>query len=200
MDSDIQQQDTSNDKVLRITCQGATTVDIDDLHDLQGKLKDLSKENYLKLKKSMLQYGFSFPIFMWIDTDGKKWIIDAHQRTRTLKTMRQEGYTIPPLPADIIQAESRVEAKKKLLLLNSGYGTMTQEGFNEFIYEPEFEISIPDIEPLLALPADISLHDMEDKAKETKYRIIIECASEEEQIATNNKLAGMGYNCRTVTK
>lgn len=135
---------------LTISCQGAVTFGLDELNDMQGDLKDLSEEHYVKLRNSMLTYGFSFPIFTWND-NGKIYILDAHQRIRTLRKMRDEGIVIPPLPADIIFAANKVEAKKKLLLLNSRYGKITREGFDAFIDEPGFEVG-DDIEELLVIP------------------------------------------------
>lgn len=166
------------EKIINVTCKGATEVEIDELNDLQGNLKDLTKENYGKLRDSILQYGFSFPIFMWeevvnVDTNAieslandvemkatmktKRWIVDAHQRMRVLKKMREEGYTIPKLPADFIFADSKIEAKEKLLLLNSQYGKMTNEGLYEFINDPIAPIDLSRIEPLLVLPRAIDL-------------------------------------------
>lgn len=133
---------------IRITCAGNTTVSLDELKDFQGNLKELSEDNYAKLRNSMIEFGFSFPIFYWQDEAGTKWIIDAHQRIRTLSHMQKEGVVIPPLPADPIFATDRTEAKKKLLLLNSRYGEMTQEGFDEFTAD----INIEEISDLLELP------------------------------------------------
>jgi len=159
------------DMTIKIACQGYTVVPLEELKDLQGNLKDLTEENYVKLRNSMTQYGFSFPVFMWIDTNGTKWIIDAHQRLRTLRKMQQEGWTIPPLPADIIQAENRVEAKKKLLLLNSRFGQMTREGFDEFVDEVGFEIDGEELETMLAIPeimisVDSPAENTEEEPKE----------------------------------
>lgn len=133
-------------KEIIIACEGATLVSLDELTDLQGNLKDLSEQNYVKLRNSITQFGFSFPILMWIDPENKKWIIDAHQRIRTLKKMQEEGIIIPRLPADIVHAKDKNEAKKKLLLLNSRYGKMTREGFDEF------SVDLEDMSDLLELP------------------------------------------------
>ncbi len=138
---------------VKIQCQGATTVGLDELFELQGNLKDLTEENYVKLRNSITEYGFSFPIFFWTDPEGKKLIIDSHQRKRTLLKMRDEGWTIPPLPADPIFAADKTEAKKKLLLLNSRFGKIQLEGYEEFINEADSmitdsfkeEIEIPEI-------------------------------------------------------
>lgn len=163
-------------QTLIISCQGAITIGLDEVNDLQGNLKDLTEENYVKLRNSMLTYGFSFPFFVWIDTEGKKWIIDAHQRKRTLIKMREEGMAIPPLPADIIFAKDRVEAKKKLLLLNSRYGKMTREGFDEFVDEPGLEVG-DDIEDLVSIP-DIEIYDHSEESESSHgTQKEIECPS-----------------------
>lgn len=81
-------EDTSNEKTIRIECEGATTVDIDELNDLQCDFKDISDKDYKKLKTSILENGFSFPAFLWKDQTGKLWIVDAHRRKRALKRMR----------------------------------------------------------------------------------------------------------------
>lgn len=155
---------------VKITCQGAVLVNIDDLNELQEgttpdgekwSLKDLTDENYLKLRQSIFEHGFSFPIFFWSDETGKKWILDAHQRMRVLKKMREEGFIIPLLPADPIQADNKEHAKKKLLLLNSPYGKMTQEGFDTFVSD----INLEDISDMLVLP-DVMYGDPEPETQE----------------------------------
>jgi len=127
---------------------------------MQGNLKELSKENYAKLKSSLLKYGFCFPVFCW--NDGKTFfILDAHQRVKTLTKLRSEGYTIPDLPTVYIKAKDRIEAKELLFQLNSNYGKMTQEGVYEFINEPGFEL-LPEILNDVDLP-EFDLGKFEDE-------------------------------------
>jgi len=160
-------------KTITIACQGATTIELDEMTELQGSLKDLNEDGYIKLRDSILKYGFSFPVIFWQDpADGVKWIIDAHQRKRALTQMRdEEGYTIPPLPAVPIQATSRVQAKEKLLMLNSRYGKITREGFDEFIDEVGFEVNESDLEGFFDIP-EVQMwnagqvQDLADKNKE----------------------------------
>lgn len=140
--------DEANQRILQISCQGHTAVPLAELVDLQGDLKDLTEVNYVKLYNSMVKYGFSFPVFYWEDSTGVKWTIDSHQRQRTLRKMESEGWTIPPLPADPIFAKDKAEAKQKLLLLNSKYGKMTQEGYDAFTSD----LPDDDLADMLALP------------------------------------------------
>jgi hypothetical protein len=150
-------------QTIRVTCTGSTVLDLSELNDLQGDLKDLTTENYEKLKNSIFQYGISFPIFYWEDETGKKFFLDGHQRRRTLLKMQEEGFIIPPLPADLIQAKDKIEAKKKLLLLNSKYGSMTQEGFDEFTAD----IPMEEIGDLLVLD-DVMFGTQEAETHEDK--------------------------------
>ena len=135
---------------IRIECTGTENIDLDNLVELQGNLKELSKENYTRLKDSIIKYGFSFPMFVW-KSEGKNYIIDAHQRKKTLQKLKEEGCEIPPLPTVFINAKDRIEAKEKLLQLNSNYGKITQDGLYEFINEPGFEL-LPEILNEVDLP------------------------------------------------
>ena len=60
---------------IKITCDGSEYFDIDDFCELQGELKSLSEDSYNRLKKSILEFGFSFPVFYSL-IDDKKYIID----------------------------------------------------------------------------------------------------------------------------
>lgn len=162
---------------LQIVCQGATTVNLDDLIELQGNLKDSTEEQYVKLRNSMSKYGFSFPVFFWQDEQGRKLIIDAHRRKFTLLKMREEGWTIPPLPADPIFAKDKTEAKKKLLLLNSKFGDITEEGLYEFTNEADSIIE-PDFAEEIELPnLDLMKDDIEIKASSPTEPQELECPS-----------------------
>ena len=125
-------------KKINVSCSGAALVDLDELNPTQGNLKDLTKENYTKLKKQILKNGFSFPFHIW--KDGKMMrCIDGHQRIRTLKAMRDEGYYIPKLPVDYIDAKDEKHAKELILANISEYGNMTQQGLYEFIETAEID-------------------------------------------------------------
>lgn len=156
---------------VRIECEGSTSVPIDELNDLQGNLKDLSEEDYIKQRNAITEFGFSFPVFYWEDETGKKWIIDAHQRKRTLLKMRSEGWIIPPLPACNIHAKDRIEAKKKLLLLQSRYGKITSTGMTDYLNEQDYLIPFEEIQDFLTYPED----DFEDKPKKEKKLKEITC-------------------------
>lgn len=151
---------------IKITTQGAVMVNIDDLLELH-QFKTLTDDAYAKCHNSMTDpdIGFSFPFSIWIDSEGKKWTVDGHQRLRTLKRMKQEGYIIPELPANLIIADSKRIAAKRIVASDSRYGDINQSDFTEFL--DEFKISFEEIEPFMDIDElDFSEQDFSDKNKE----------------------------------
>jgi len=115
------------------------TIPITDLLPTQGDLKDLSDKNYKKLKNTIEKRGFSVPVYVWEDSKGIKHLLDGHQRRRVLET---EGWN-EPIPYLKVPAKDLQEAMARLLEITSQYGTITQEGIDEFIskYElPEADV------------------------------------------------------------
>lgn len=148
-------------KTIKIMCEGAELVDINNLLELQGDLKVLEDKEYEKLKKSILDLGFSFPVQAWKD-GNKIYILDAHQRTRALKKMRdEEGYQIPLLPVAWIKAKDKREAAKKVLAATSQYGQVTNDGLHSFMNE--FDLSLDQIKDFIKLP------EIDMKAFENAY-------------------------------
>lgn len=124
-------------KTIRITCKTGYEEYLENLQVLQGDLKDLSAENYEKLKKEILTEGFDAPFFTWEEKPGLIWILDGTQRHRVLTKMSAEKYLIPFLPIVPILAETMAEAKRKLLGYASQYGSVTSQGLYEFMSTAE---------------------------------------------------------------
>lgn len=135
------------DRRIRITCDTATTMPIDDLEAFQGKLKSITEAEFEKLKSAILKYGFSFPVFVW-----RKSILDGHQRVQAVKRLIDDGYELEGgmLPVALIEAKDRKEAAEKLLLINSRYATIEQDGFDWFVQD--FDIDVVDMSGLLEIP------------------------------------------------
>jgi hypothetical protein len=114
------------------------TIDFRGVEPLQGNLKDLSEKNYNKLKTILETRGFTVPLFIWhLETNGgpETYLLDGHQRQRVMikEQMNDEGnYKVPYI---LIEAKDRKDAKAQLLEISSQFGTMTQEGFDEFTDE-----------------------------------------------------------------
>lgn len=136
--------------VIRVECTGADVIDIDELEPFQGSLKELSVPAYERLKTSIVDLGFSFPVAAW-KSDGKVWILDAHQRVQTLRTMRdRDGYVIPKLPVIWVEAKDSREAAKKLLAATSQYGEISKQGLYEFMHE--HDLGMVDLESTFKFP------------------------------------------------
>lgn len=124
--------------VVRNDVKGLKTLPLKDLKPFQGKLKDLSKENYSKLRKQIERLGFSEPISIW-EHEGNNYILNGHQRIRTLQIMAEDGVQIPAIPVVSIAAGNPGEAKRKVLALTSQYGEITGDGLLEFMTESGIE-------------------------------------------------------------
>jgi hypothetical protein len=92
----------------------------------------------------------TFPIFLW-QHEGVSYVLDGHQRDQALKSLAQEGWEIPPLPAALIEAKSKKEAAEKILLISSQYGKMSNQSLEEFLADNDLDLS--DLEEELELPS-----------------------------------------------
>lgn len=134
---------------IQIKCKGADALYIDQIEPFQGNLKDLSEENYKKLKKEILELGFSEPVSVWAH-NNKFLLLNGHQRHRALLQMKKEGFEIPKIPVSFVEAKDIKEAKKKVLALTSQYGEITKQGLYEFMNEAE--ISMPELSDSFRFP------------------------------------------------
>ncbi len=140
-------------KTIRIRCESNKTLLITEIHDFQGDLKELSKENYESLKNEILTTGFSFAPHVWLDeNDQKFYLVDGHQRLRVLRRLSEESYQIPPIPVVVVQADDLKQAKRRVLQGTSQYGIMKDDGLYEFMQKSEIDFSdiksfrLPDID------------------------------------------------------
>lgn len=159
---------------IEIKCKGSGTIPITELENFQGNLKTLGKPELEKLKDSILKHGFSFPVIVW----GRK-IIDGHQRVFATKQLLKAGYTIGPVPVVEIDAQNDKEAAEKLLVLNSNYARITEQGLMDFsaafdlVLKDMAELSLVDIdiEKLFAVEKGPGLTD-EDSVPDTPEKAI----------------------------
>lgn len=121
----------SKKNAIRITCQAAGEIALENVRGLQGNLKKIDRKNLEKLKNRILKHGFNVPFAIW--KHGKEHtLLDGHQRTRALLELQAQGYEVPPLPYALIEAENEQDARDKLLGISSQYGEFTMEGLREF--------------------------------------------------------------------
>jgi hypothetical protein len=121
---------------IRITCQAADTLTVDQLLEFQGKIKTLTDRKRGDLQSSILEKGFCVPVFIWkliTEDEEKNFLLDGHQRLKTLLWMRETGYAIPPLPVVYIEADNEKDAREKLLVITSQYGEFDLNELDKFM-------------------------------------------------------------------
>lgn len=133
-------------KSVRITCDTKLRIPYSELHGIQGVLKSMTKENFSKLRRWILEDGFNFAIHVWKEetTKVKKkpvvkwWIIDGHGRREIVRYLvEEEGYLCDALPCVEIEASSYKQAKRKVLNASSSFNTMTNDGLYSFMTDAE---------------------------------------------------------------
>lgn len=147
---------------LPIRAVGARLVDVEALVPFQGNLKSLTKENFAKLRASILSDGITSAFSVWAD-QGKDYELDGHQRQRILIDLRRNGWTdpktgihhkiiVPAVPVVDVKARTRKEAKRFLLKHVAQYGEIDAQGMYEFVHDAELQEEFPDLVGELRLP------------------------------------------------
>lgn len=148
-------------KTIAIKCTGTSTLPLEEITEFQGNFKFRQPDDIKKIIKSIETYGFSFPFFIW--KSGKlNYCLDGHGRITAIREMKNQGYDLPTFPVVFIEAKDEVEAKQKLLRMNSVYGNITAEGVLEFLngVEVDFgEIALPSGELIMGIETNFNAMD-----------------------------------------
>jgi hypothetical protein len=173
-------------------------LDIDRLTPFQGKLKTLDDKNFNKLRKSIIEEGFSFTVHVWENADVI-YIIDGHQRVSVLHQMRKQGIMIPPISCSFVSAKTYRDAKKLVLLAVSQYGKIQRDGFLEFVDGEEFDFADYDF-PDFNIQIDEFVPDLppeENLDRNGKKQILtVECKSMDELEELFSELDERGYKVK----
>lgn len=179
-------------KSIRVTCQGAETLSIDQLVEFQGNLKKLSKKNLEKLKARILEDGFNVPFFVW-KHDGTFSLLDGHQRQRALASLKSDGYEIPALPVAYIEASDIADARKKLLAISSQYGEFDADELSDWLKELDDGIA----DTLRIVDKEMKIPKIDNINKESKPKkslaVVVYCDSKEEQESCVLGISECGY-------
>lgn len=124
---------------MRITCDTKDTLPLSALTEFQGGLKKRTADDTKKIEKSINEYGFATPFFVW-NHDGINSVLDGHGRLQALKEMAAHGEKIPALPVVYIDCKDEATAKNLLLRICSTYGEMTEQTVRDFIKDVEVKI------------------------------------------------------------
>src|SRR5271167_320788 len=117
-------------KDIGIAYENAVPLPITDLNDFQGDLKELSEESFAKLSKEIMSTGFAFAPHAWKNPKDDKWyLVDGHQRIKTVRRLiKESGFRMPNIPVIPVKAKSFAEAKRRVLQAASQFGTINLKG------------------------------------------------------------------------
>lgn len=97
------------------------TAPLDSFLELQEDFKTTDTEKLAKLQMLIITRGFKYSFKAWKDSEGKLWIIDAHQRRKALLALRKSGFVIPEIPYEPIFAADKKEAVEEIAAYNSEF-------------------------------------------------------------------------------
>lgn len=204
-------------KTININCESNKFLQLDDMNDFQGELKDLMEMDYKRLRKDIITNGFIDPFNVWFNEQDEKWyILDGHQRHRTLTKMRdEEKFEIPELPVTVVKADNYKKAKSIVLSLSSNFGTMTHQGLYQFISTADLDFNSLDNYRLPEIKMDKFAEEFGDLEKlkndsnsstsqgkhdlEPQFIVNVMCKNEHEQQELFEELEDRGYECRIIS-
>lgn len=124
---------------VRVNLRGVINARLEELNAFQEDIKVLTEDNYIRMKEEILADGFSFSPHVFVDGDGKLWILDGHQRRSCLSRMQDEGFQIPTIPCMEVEAESLEHARRLVLAAASQYGTFRVNKVMDFVKKSGLE-------------------------------------------------------------
>lgn len=202
-------------KTIKINCESNKYLKLNEMHDFQGELKDLMEIDYKRLRKDIITNGFIDPFNVW-QYEGKWYILDGHQRHRTLTKMQnEEHFEEQEFPVTIVHAESYKQAKSIVLSLSSNFGSMSHQGLYEFMTGADLDFNslndyrLPeiDLDKFAEEFGDLDKLTNESNKKsdsqptelENMFIVSVMCKDEQEQQELFEELQGRNYDCKIIS-
>ena len=174
-----------------------------DLKPIQGALKDLTRDNYAKLRDSIYQRGFFIPVFVWFDPNNQwYWLLDGHQRQYVINKEWPKGKMIPCVP---IEAENYQDAKLRLLSIDSKFGQVTKDGFDEFVADLDLDSIIEFVNDFTTFDEWLDVETVESEGEGENdggqneipiFKVEIVCKDENDRYKLYEKLRAQGYEVK----
>lgn len=121
------------EKVINISVRDGGSIPLDRLNFLQDDLKEITDENKAKLKKEIVDTGFAFKPHVWCSpNDLTLYLLDGHHRILVLRELQDDGYHVPLIPIDIVDADDIEAARRRVLQASSSYAKITEHGLSNF--------------------------------------------------------------------
>ena len=186
---------------MEVKCKTNDTLELSQLVEFQGNLKERTDGDFEKIAKSIKKHGFAFPFFVW-KHDGINHVLDGHGRMGALKRMVAQGEHLPPLPVVYVNAKDEADAKELLLKLNSHYGQMSAESVRDFL--GDLQINFEDLAlPEGVLDLDVHIDEIITKNDNEVPKVqdeIFSITGEIYQLGNNFLLCGDSLNENDVKK
>lgn len=141
-------------KQLTIACHTHDTLELSELTPFQNRLKNRSSRQIKQLADTIVEHGFTCPLFVW-QSEGENKIIDGNSRYLALQNLATSGFVIPAIPVVLIDAVDEQEAKRKVLEVHNLNGVITKDALIEYGKGLDIDytaITIPGCDMQLDLP------------------------------------------------
>ena len=116
---------------IRIKCTTGITMSLDDMNWFPSKLKKHSDLEIQRIRDSIIEDGFLFPIAIGKVGD-KNYIIDGECTYNALQQLKYEGFEIPEIPIYYVRCNEET-IKKMILIGTSTNHCVTETSLKEFI-------------------------------------------------------------------
>ena len=116
---------------IRIKCTTGITMSLDDMNWFPSKLKKHSDLEIQRIRDSIIEDGFLFPIAIGKVGD-KNYIIDGECTYNALQQLKYEGFEIPEIPIYYVRCNEET-IKKMILIGTSTNHCVTEISLEEFV-------------------------------------------------------------------
>jgi DNA modification methylase len=120
-------------KEILIACDVKDHETLENLEEIQGKLKTITPERLSELKGEITETGFAYPMHVWRRPGHKAMILGGHQRLKALQALQADGWGIPPIPVVVVFADNYEMAMRRVLQDVGQYGDVQSQGLFEFM-------------------------------------------------------------------
>jgi hypothetical protein len=128
-------------KTIYVQCTAKTHLTLEQFRMIPNHLKDRKRKSIEKLAKLIIEHGFLFPPFVWKhDQSNSYTILDGHGRYNALKLLEKKGYTIPPIPVVVVEADNEQHARKKMLEAGNRNGQFDFGEFEKFTKDLKLDL------------------------------------------------------------
>ena len=116
---------------IRIKCTTGITMSLDDMNWFPSKLKKHSDLEIQRIRDSIIEDGFLFPIAIG-KVGIKNYIIDGECTYNALQQLKYEGFEIPEIPIYYVRCNEET-IKKVILIGTSTNHCVTETSLKEFV-------------------------------------------------------------------